>query len=175
MFEIKILDQYWIDKEKDNQDDLCSHGLLFIKINDTIITDEKDDDWTISTTALQLLRTIENNHDLKTDSPIVQHCGQIDFLGCPISINWESINKGDTIIISRAQKLLETNEKYTIYFNGLETVINKKSYIDEVINFTEIVIDFFKGHNPEIEDELDRKNYILFWEELNQLYYKYKQ
>lgn len=107
---------------------------------------------------------------MNTDYPIVQHCGQIDFLGCPISIDWESINQGDTIRISKVQKLLETNEKYTINYAGLETVIDKRSYIKEVNDFTENVIDFFKGHNPEIDDELDRKNYNLFWEELKQLY-----
>jgi hypothetical protein len=174
MFEIKILDQYWIDKEEDNQDDLCSHGLLFIKVNDTIITDEKDDDWTISTTALQLLRTIDSNHNINPDYPIVQHCGQLEFAGCPISIDWESMVFDNSIKISKVQKLRETNEKYTIYFPGLESMIPKNSYIDEVINFTDNVINFFKGHNPKFENDFDKNNYNLFWQELNQLLNKYK-
>ena len=175
MFEIKILDQYWIDKETNNQTDLCSHGSLFIKFNDTIIADENDGDWTISTTALQLLRAVENNHEVNTHYPMVQHCGQLEFLGCPISIDWESIYQGDVIKISKVLKLNDTDEKNTIHFTGLEMIIDKKAYIKEVIDFTENVIVYFEGHNPPLEDDYDRNNYNSFWKELNHLYYKYKR
>jgi hypothetical protein len=174
MLEIKILKQYFLGNQENKQSDLCSHGLILLKINDKIISDEKDDDWTISTSALQLLRTIDNTHNIDIDYPIIQHCGGIKLLGCPISINWESINKGNYINISKVHKCPTTNTKDKIGYPDAEISINKNIYVKEIMHFAEQVIDFFNGHNPIIEDEYDRNNYKLFWEELNHLYHLYK-
>ena len=74
-FRIRILDQYWITKDSDNKTDLCSHGLINLKINESTISDESDDDWTISTAGLMLLRTVESDHTDNNIYPVIQHCG----------------------------------------------------------------------------------------------------
>jgi hypothetical protein len=42
---------------------LCSHGKIYLKVYEKIITDDsKDDDWTTSTAALMLLRSLKEAH-----------------------------------------------------------------------------------------------------------------
>ena len=170
MFVIKILKQYWVDGDPDNTDDLCSHGLIYLKINDMVITDEKDDDWTVSTTALQLLRTLKTDRELNSDEPMIQHCGQLGFCGCPISIDWSTKLKDDKIVISDIQKVLTTNETDVIKYDLAQTEIDISLYAKFVLCFSEEVIKFFKNHKPVIDDEYDRELNISFWEEYNKLF-----
>jgi hypothetical protein len=39
-FIIDILDLYWIKGEKDDPDDLCLHGDVYVKIGDEVIADK---------------------------------------------------------------------------------------------------------------------------------------
>ena len=113
-FKIRILDQYWITKNPDNRTDLCSHGLIDLRINNICISDETDDDWTISTTGLMLLRTVESDHDVDGPYPIIPHCGQLGMIGCPISIDWTVEHQGDEIIVKDIKKYPTTDEREVI-------------------------------------------------------------
>ena len=58
-FSIEITEMHWLFKEDINAD-LCAHGKVKIEIGNEIIAPiEEDEDWTISATALFLLRTLE--------------------------------------------------------------------------------------------------------------------
>ena len=75
-FEIKILDLHWIKNQGDDPKDLCAHGHLYLKIGETVLSDKDTFDVTLSTTALYLMRSIQNDY-AKSDhlSEIVSHCG----------------------------------------------------------------------------------------------------
>ena len=57
-FKLKILSQSWIGDYPEDRHDYCTQGKIYLKIGDNVISDEDDDEWTISTTALGLLRSI---------------------------------------------------------------------------------------------------------------------
>jgi hypothetical protein len=57
-FEIKLLNIHWIDRFKDNSEDLCAHGNVYVRINDEIISDKNSMIWTVSATALYLYKNI---------------------------------------------------------------------------------------------------------------------
>jgi len=169
-FKIKILDQYWVDKNPNNKDDLCSHGLLSITADELTITDENDIDWTLSTTGLTLLRTLSNDF-ISADSsyPIVQHCGQLGMIGCPISLTWDVIHNGELVTLKNFQKLLTTNEKDAIKFGDKEIQLDSTSYIREVVRFADNIKDFFDGHPRTFSDDHYKNDYESFWIEFNKL------
>ena len=74
-FQIKIIDLHWINNVDDPKD-LCAHGLVYIRIGDQIISDENSGNWTLSSTALYLLRTIKDNYNPNDfPSQLVPCCG----------------------------------------------------------------------------------------------------
>lgn len=74
-FDIKILDLHWI-KNIDDPTDLCAHGYVFVKIGDEVVADRDSLDFTVSATALYLMRTLKNNYK-KDDyaSQLLPCCG----------------------------------------------------------------------------------------------------
>jgi hypothetical protein len=76
-FDIKILRQHWIkDDGNDDKNDLCSHGEIYIRIGDEILSDKETGSWTLSATGLYLLRTLENDYQIdQFGSQLVPCCG----------------------------------------------------------------------------------------------------
>jgi len=164
-FEIKVIDQYWINElDSCNEYDLCSHGHIYLKINDTIITNKLESDWTLSTTALMLLRSCFNDRD-KLNEPIILHCGQIYMTGCPISINWETAITDNEIHISNISKLLTLNKQDIQRYEKLDVVVSKKEYFSQVKLFCTDVLNFFEGLNKDPGSELEF--YQQFWQEFH--------
>lgn len=172
-FDIKILDLHWIN-DFDDPNDLCAHGHIYLKIGDLIVSDFNTGDWTLSSTALSLLRTIEKNYvkdnysnqllpccgyffiaDDKQDGVIIQ--------GCDTGIDWKII------------QLNNSNIKH-IFDNGYEITIDKEIYKSKVLEFADQVEQFFKDSKPKIipTDDFDRKGYLTFWKEWRNLRDKWK-
>ncbi len=98
-FDIKIIDLHWI-KNVDDPTDLCAHGHVYLKIGDHVVSDKATGDWTLSSTALSLLRTIENDYEKDGYSnQLLPCCGHFfiadDVLetvlvqGCDTGIDWK--------------------------------------------------------------------------------------
>lgn len=59
-FIINIENQKWLFNE---QEDLCSHGEIYLNVDGTIITQTgMDEEWGISESALALLRTLDKEY-----------------------------------------------------------------------------------------------------------------
>ncbi|UOE39147.1 hypothetical protein [Chryseobacterium oryzae] len=97
-FEFKLLSLYWLGNMNEELD-LCAHGKLFVKIGDEIICDENTSEITVSSTALYLMRTLEENYK-KDDyaSQLLPCCGFnffaenenddfVNIVGCPSGID----------------------------------------------------------------------------------------
>lgn len=168
-FKIRIINQYWINEESECKSDLCSHGLLYLEIGDQIISDEKEDDWTISTTGLMLLRTINTEHTVDESYPIVQHCGQLGMIGCPISIDWTVIHKGGNVIIKDVKKYPSTDIKDVIEYEASKIVIERKKYIREVVRFCDAIKFFFEGQEKEFKSDYEKEEWTGFWNEFDKL------
>jgi hypothetical protein len=105
-FSIKILNQNWLNPEDLSHTDLCSHGEFEIIIDNQVIVDKKDElDWTISTSVLSLLRSIEPyiNEEERYCEKIL-HCGQLLMLSCPICIDWDLTYENDTVTLNNVHK-----------------------------------------------------------------------
>ncbi len=169
-FEINVLEQYWIDKIPNNVTDLCSHGLLSIKVNDVIITGEHDKDWTLSTAGLTLLRTLNNNFISENNHyPLIQHCGQLGMIGCPIHITWDVFHNEENVVLKNFEKLLTTNENDVISFKNLEITLPIIKYRREVVRFADSIKNFFIKAKKEILDNYTQNEYESFWNEFDRL------
>ncbi len=170
-FDIKVLRQHWIkDDGKDNPEDLCSHGEVYLRIGDKEISNKESGSWTISSTALYLMRTLNENYEPnKYASQLIPCCGHFfmadenddDFviiMGCPNGIDWSI-------------KHIENGQVKHILQNGEEGIIGKAEYRKIVIEFVNQVEKFYEQSNPKVipEDEFDRKGYEAFWKEWKKL------
>lgn len=111
-FKLNIMKQYWLGSDN-SEEDLCSHGEIYLNVNDTIITQSGiGEEWGISESALALLRTIDNDYvsDPVNEEGLILHgCGAILMMGCPISIHWTVKHCGDQVILSDFVKVTTTN------------------------------------------------------------------
>lgn len=167
-FEIKILDLHWI-KYVDDPSDHCAHGHVFLKIGDQVVSDVATGDWTLSSTALSLLRTIEMDYE-KDDfsNQLLPCCGHffiaddnqetVIIQGCDIGIDWTIIHTND----NKVRHVLE---------NGYELTIAKDTYKKIVFDFADQVEKFFNDSKPKTipADDFDRKGYLTFWKEWRNL------
>ena len=166
-FDLKILDLHWI-KDEDDPNDLCAHGHIYLKIGEEIISDKEKGNWNLSSVALSLMRTIENNYR-KGDNgnQLLPCCGHfiianeneefVTILGCSNGIDWTITHKNEFV-----EHITE---------NGQKGVINKAEYKKLIYSFADKVEEFYKDSQPKIipEDEFDRKGYLTFWKEWRRL------
>lgn len=167
-FDIKILDLHWIT-DVDEPADLCAHGHVYLKIGDQIVSDKSTGDWTLSSTALSLLRTIEKDYE-KDDysNQLLPCCGHffiaddnqktVIIQGCDTGIDWKIIHTND-------------NKVRHVLNNGNEATIDKDIYKNIVFNFADTVEQFFKDSKPKTipTDDFDKKGYLTFWKEWRNL------
>ncbi|YCA45599.1 hypothetical protein M1E11_10590 [Bacillus sp. JZ8] len=176
MFKVNIINQYWLGEEVH---DLCSHGELYIKAGDVVITNSgRDEEWGISTSALTLLRTLYKEPaftyqeiDPERDEPLITHCGNALSPGCPISIYWGVQHMEGEITLSNFVKFMTTSYKEgVIDYKDLTVKISEKEYREEIVAFALEVKAFFEqSQKKRIEDDDERESYKAFWEEYNTL------
>lgn len=173
-FEMKILKQHWMD-EKFKDEDLCSHGEIYLSVNKVIITQSGlDEEWGINESALALLRTLDKDYICEPNSEeglIFHGCGAILMMGCPISIHWSVKHCGDEVILSDFVKFTTTNPRIgNIKYKGLRVKLSKKEYTDEIIAFSLEAKKLFDNSREKIiNDDFDKEMYTEFWNEYNYL------
>lgn len=163
-FVIDILDLYWINGEKDNPEDLCLHGNVYVKIGEEVVADNYS--CTVSSTALYLLKSLKLNHIMgESSNQMLPCCGHfiipgdtddtVEICGCPSGIDWSVLHTDGYV------KLV--TEK------GNEISINLNTYTEIVFNFVDKVEDFYKKSQAKNipTDDFDREGYIKFWREWN--------
>ncbi|OYU95959.1 MAG: hypothetical protein CFE21_05965 [Bacteroidetes bacterium B1(2017)] len=167
-FKIELLDIHWLENSLE-EDDLCAHGQVKVRIGNEIIVDqrEKKDHWNLRAMAIHLLRTLENNHtpDTLVGDHLIPCCGHhIDHLENSEEVHIQGCFTGINYWVRHTdQKIKLTTELKT------EIEISKNEYESEVKNFVDQVEEFYKLSKPKQlpEDNYDRKGYELFWKEWN--------
>lgn len=162
-FEIKILDLHWI-KYVDDPTDLCAHGHLYLKIGNQILSNKDNGDWTLSVTALNLMRTISSDYKANDFAcQLIPCCGhfmvvdertnELNILGCSSGIDWTIVNLGKNVT--------------HLTGDGQEVVIDNQAYRKIVFNFADQVDQFYRNSKPKSipDDESDRNAYLAFWKE----------
>ncbi|MCM2982475.1 hypothetical protein M3599_16235 [Niallia circulans] len=173
-FKINIKKQYWLGST-DSEEDLCSHGEIYLKVNDTVITQSGiDEEWGISESALALLRTLDNDYLCapEEDEGLILHgCGLILMTSCPISIHWTVKHCGDDVFLSDFVKFTSTdNQSGSIYYPDLKVKLSRNEYKFQVCQFAIEAREFFRSSKEKrISDDFDKNMYDEFWSEYNQL------
>lgn len=159
VFSINATDFEWIDRTKDDPEDLCLHGRAVVHIGSKTL-----ECWaTVSATALYLLKTLTEDHILGADNQMLPCCGfsmfpdetldNVTIIGCPRGIDWSVLHNGDTVILE-----LE---------DGTREYVSIEDYRKEVFRFADKIEAFYGFCTPKkIPDEqFDRNGYIAFWNE----------
>lgn len=173
-FEFKLLSLYWLENMNEELD-LCAHGKLFVKIGDEIICDENTFEITVSSTALYLMRTLEENYK-KDDyaSQLLPCCGFnffaenenddfVNIVGCPSGIDW-------TITHTDNKKIKHVTEK------GNEAELEFEIYKQLVLEFADKIEAFYRKSKQKVivENDYNKIGYSAFWNEWNTLRKKWK-
>ena len=174
-FIIRIEHQDWLSPGYADED-LCSHGLIFLKVQDTVITSpEAQEKWGISESALALLRTLRYNHPATPGQPISETlifhgCGALLMSGCPVSIDWKVVHRGHNVVLSDFVKFPTTNIKDAVNYTELHVDIPLPEYRDQVLPFAIEAKRLFQDSNKKkLADEYDAQMYQAFWDEYNAL------
>lgn len=168
-FKLELLTTHWISEQETHRD-LCAHGQVRVIIGDEIVSDQTGDEgWTISTTALLLLRTLQRNHTKENPvgDQLIPCCGhffvfdkgmyEVYIGSCPTGINWEVKHNQETV-------RLETER-------GTIAEISFLAYKNQVLDFVDKVEQFYntspKKNLP--TDEWEKKGYLQFWKEWHEI------
>jgi hypothetical protein len=157
--ELRSIHLHWLENG-DPFTDLCVHGGIYLRIGDFVISDGTDLDWTVSTAAFNLLRTLFQDQPLIGREPLIPHCGftmwpsnsEPDGLyipNCDIGINWSLKHEPGRLIHEFA--------------NGTRVITNIKDWKLAVCQFADEVDVFLHSAWPKaIDDEQDRRGFEHF-------------
>jgi len=158
IFQMDVRDVYWLADPGQEQADLCLHGFVTAIIGDEVF----QDDGTVSSTALYLLKSLTQNHIAGKENQMIPCCGhtfianedqtEVYICGCPNGIDWteEQVNGGVKI----------TTE------SGKETLVPMDAYRAEVFQFADKVESCYASCAPKVPcDDFSRKGYTAFWNE----------
>jgi hypothetical protein len=163
-FEIDITEQGWFDAEADSERyDLCSHGDIRLIIGGRVVAPgDGSGDWTISTSALALLRTLESDH-VSGDwrDQLVLHCGMIFMLSCPLGIDWSVRHAYGRVHLSEV--VLRDEARHD--FPGLAADLTEEEYHRQLIAFAQKAKQPFIGVEKATSDDYEQQCYEEFWDE----------
>ncbi|MFT9495287.1 hypothetical protein [Anaerosolibacter sp.] len=161
-FIIRALDLYWLNGEKDDVDDLCLHGDVYVQIGEEVVVDNYS--CTVSSTAVYLLKSLEEDHipdeGLNQMLPCCgffiipnDHDDTVEISGCANGIDWSVIHTDGYV------KLV--TEK------GTEVKIEKSLYREIVFNFVDKIEAFYRNCKEKSmpTDDFEHSGYIKFWKE----------
>ena len=157
MFKLEILDKYWLPGMPE-ETDLCLHGEVRVRIDDDVLEDEVS----LSATALHLLRSVTEDHELDCLAklfPTDGFCwtpdgeGSIYLGGCPNGgIDGYVTHEGDMVCVA---------------LENLPPVrLSLEEYQAPVFAFADEVEAFFRQSKSKVVTaELDKLWYPCFWDE----------
>lgn len=150
---------HWIEKG-DPITDCCVQGGVYLRLGEIEVADGTDLDWTVSTAAFNLLRTLFENQPLTGREAIIPHCGHtmwpletepdgLYLPNCDIGINWSITHDGNQIVHE--------------FQDGTKVALALSEWRSAVCKFADEVMAFMHTAWPKIiDDEQDRQGFELF-------------
>ena len=165
-FDIEVLNQYWENQEEGDIDDLCSHGEIHLTINGIDVITELDGEWTLSTSALQLLRSLFS--DFRGEyTPMILHCGMHLMMSCPISVSWDVTHTQDAVRINNVYKVPTVSGNAERY-KDTEVEMELVEYARPIIRFSDEVYEFFNQSAEKVIKGCADSEFAQFWREFNE-------
>jgi hypothetical protein len=161
---LQCIDFQWITGSKDDPEDQCAHGFVQFEINHTKFVRPEDGTWTVSASALYLLRTLSEDHTIinpvSEGNFLFPCCGfnvwvtkesrfKVECLGCSNGIDVEIIHRGDNILFRSS-----AGSEY----------LSKSEWQSAVVGFVDDVQNFYQLSSPKvrIRDKTDREGWAAF-------------
>ncbi|MEK3732016.1 MULTISPECIES: hypothetical protein [Paenibacillus] len=170
-FELKIVHQHFLTQELEEP---CSHGPIYLKVNDVMISSEDDGDWVINEAALALMRTVRYGFPNPLAAPpryypegikeetLINCCGAY-MLFCSSYIKWNVTLNGDEVTLSHFVK----NDH--VDYRDLAVTLPLAEYATIVYAFAEQASDFYIGKDVDAGGmELFEGQYGQFWQEFEE-------
>ena len=167
MIELKASNIHWLENTEAERD-LCAHSSVYLKIGDKILSDDSSGDWTVSSSAYHLLKTLKEDHSGKAEPQLIECCGysmyvvgknhdELYIIGCANGINWTTIHKENKIVHQ-----FEDGEIIETDFD---------EWRNAICNFSDEIMNFYKVSSPKIleDDEEVRRGFELFMREWKKL------
>ncbi len=169
MITLQAINLRWMSDGDGSRNDQCAHGLCSFMADDVKFVVPDDGEWTLSATALYLLRTLEFNHQVEAkvaESNFLFPCcaftawvdnGKFPVVccGCPSGLDVWVKHQGDEIELS--------SDKGTC-------IVSRKDWTNAVTQFADQITSFYAENAPKehIVDDGDREGWAAFWNEYNQ-------
>jgi len=156
----------WIKGVADDPGDQCAHGKVTFDIDGVSVIMPEDGEWTVSTAALYLLRTLTADHT--RENPVAEGnflfpccgfnawlCGdryKVMCMGCNNGIDTWIRHEGSNVSISAGEST---------------HVVSRSDWHAAVEGFAEQIEEFYARSSPKVrpQDEEDRKGWAAFWDE----------
>jgi hypothetical protein len=169
-FTIKLLTQNWIDEKPDDGRDFCSHGKVFLKINNLILSNENSGDWSVASSALRLMKSSIYGFNSKNEFELIPCCGYLRlYPSCPRYITWDTELRQEDIIISNIQHSDNWDNGLKVINNSFK--IPSFEYLSQVLSFANKVLEFYSECKPrKFHDKWEEEEFELFWNEFNDYY-----
>ena len=155
----------WLNTDSDCPGDLCAHGSVKFSVDGLEIVNSSDE-WTVSASAIYLLRTLERNHT--KEDPVGEHlfpcCGHsmhavddsddVLIIGCPSGIDATIEHFEDEIRITAD--------------SGEYRSVPKTQWVDAVLKFSSTIREFYDSSVEKTpSDDVARDGFnsmLLEWE-----------
>jgi hypothetical protein len=114
MGNLQATNLHWIQGQGDDPHDLCAHSGVEFVVRGRALVAPSDGDWTVSASALYLLRTLTRQHtrDDRVGDHLFPCCGfcmydiegqeDVVITGCPSGMDFEVVRVGDVISLTDA-------------------------------------------------------------------------
>lgn len=165
---------HWIkDNGLDDPTDHCAHSPVSCQIDDEVICCSEDGDWSVSASAIFLLRALDRDHtmDSKVGGHIFPCCGhgifdvgesEVVICGCPIGLDFE---------------IRHLNGSYELTTADLRKIVVRESeWKETVVNYSGQILAFYNQSAPkQTFDEEDQKGFHLMMTEWRHLHQKHSK
>jgi len=156
----------WIKGATDDPDDQCAHGKVAFSIDRVPLIKPQDGEWTVSTAALYLLRTLTADHT--PEHPVAEGnflfpccgfnawlCGErysVMCMGCNEGIDTWIRHKGSMVHISMGESLYS---------------VSRAEWHAAVLGFAKQIEDFYALSSPKVKprEQEDREGWDALWME----------
>ena len=157
-FALALTNLSWWNGEADDPRDLCLHGKVTGHIGERAISCTA----TVSAAALNLLRTLTEEHRAGEELQMLPCCGfslfadetgeNVTVIGCNQGVDWTVLHESGTV------RLILEEESVTVPMS---------EYRAAVFRFADTVEAFYRACTPKIlpGDEIGRRGYEAFWRE----------
>lgn len=159
MVELEPTNLHWLYAE-DPFRDLCAHGDVYLKINDYVVSDGEQPDWSVSTASYYLLDTISKDYNRKSNRHLIPCCGYT---------MWRSEDESDGIYIGECDNGIDwqinhlSGKVVHSFSDGKTEEVSDLEWHDAVISFSQEVFNFFLSASPKVvDDEFDRAGFESF-------------